>query len=379
MRLRRSWRCPGIAWDAAVCSVVAMAAAAALAAPFQKTGKEDQTQTLQLPRELPGAVEGDTRRLAFYVTPLSAKGLLSQQIRNAVKALVHRAGSDTILEIRAFVAGPGDVRRVRDLVSDIFTERKKPLPALSLIRCGGLPLEGAQVLLEAVAMSSKPLNPNGLAFLSGQAAVSANALDAVEPLMAQSLESLRQAVHAAGASPGDVVRVTCLVSSLGNLAASRALLEREYPRAAADYVQPQRSPGRAMAACEAVARLPADPGPLRMVSAPGLGAEPGQSQIALVGAQRVVLTGTQVSFGFEPVDARLAFERLGKELEQSGSSMRNVAFVHYYPLAHSIAAQIRVARQDFFDADRPPAGSMFLFEGLTSMDAGFAVDVVAVK
>jgi enamine deaminase RidA (YjgF/YER057c/UK114 family) len=134
-----------------------------------------------------------------------------------------------------------------------------------------------------------------------------------------------------------------------------------------------------MAACEAVARLSADPGPLRMVSAGGLGAQPGQSQIALVGGGRVVLTGTQVSFGYDPADARLAFERLRKELEQSGSSMRNVAFVHYYPLAQSIAAQIRTVRQDFFDAERPPAGSMVLFEGLTSMDAGFAVDVVAVK
>jgi enamine deaminase RidA (YjgF/YER057c/UK114 family) len=379
MRLRRGWRCPKIAWGTAVVGLAALAAAAALAAPFQKTRKADQTQTLQLPKELPGAVEGDTRRLAFYVSPLSAKGLLSQQIRNAVKALEHRAGSDTILKIRAFVAGPGDVRRVRDLVSEIFTERQKPLPALSLIRSGGLPLEGAQVVLEAIAMSSKRLNPNGLAFLSGQVAVSANPLDPVEPLMAQSLGSLRQAVHGAGASASDVVRVTCFVSSLANAAASSGLMEREYPHAATDYVQPQRAPGRAMAACEAVARLSADPGPLRMVSDGGLGAEPGRSQIALVGARRVVLTGTQVSFGFEPGDARLAFERLGKELEQSGSSLRNVAFVHCYPLAQSIAAQIRVARQGFFDADRPPAGSMLLFEGLTSMDAGFAVDVVAVK
>ena len=116
-----------------------------------------------------------------------------------------------------------------------------------------------------------------------------------------------------------------------------------------------------------------------MLSAGGLGVEPGQSQIALVGPGRVVLTGTQVSFGFAPEDARLAFERLRHELEQSGSSMRSVAFADYYPLAQSIAAQIRVARQNFFDADRPPAGSMFLFEGLTSMDAGFAVDVVSVK
>jgi enamine deaminase RidA (YjgF/YER057c/UK114 family) len=379
MRLRRGWRCSGIAWGATLCGLAAAAGGVALAAPSQKTKKEDQTQTLQLPRELPGAVEGDTRRLAFYVTPLSAKGLLSQQIRTAVKALERRAGSDTILKIRAFVAGPGDVRRVRDLVSDIFAERQHPLPSLSLIRSGGLPLEGAQVVLEAIASSRKILNPHGLAFISGQAAVSANPLDPVEPLMAQSLESLRQAVHAAGASAGDVVRVTCFVSSLANPVAWRGLVEREYPRAAVNYVQPQRAPGRAMAACEAVARLSADPGPLRMVSAGGLGAQPGQSQIALVGGGRVVLTGTQVSFGYDPADARLAFERLRKELEQSGSSMRNVAFVHYYPLAQSIAAQIRTVRQDFFDAERPPAGSMVLFEGLTSMDAGFAVDVVAVK
>jgi enamine deaminase RidA (YjgF/YER057c/UK114 family) len=350
-----------------------------LAAPERKPGKEDQTQTLQLPRELPGAVEGDAGHLSFYVTPLSAKGLLSQQVRNAVKALERQASGDTILRIRAFVAGPGDIRRVRDLVSEIFSGSQRPLPALSLIRSGGLPLEGSQVVLEAIASSHRTLNPNGLAFLSGQAAVSANPLDPVEPLMAQSLESLRARVRAAGASAGGVVRVTCFVSSLGNAAVLRGLLEREYPRAAANLVQPQRTPARAMTACEAVARLPADPGALRMLPAGGPETEPGQSQIALVGARRVVLTGTQVSFGFEPKDARLAFERLRRELEQSGSSMGKVAFVGCYPLAQSIAAQIRLARQDFFDPAHPPAGSMVTFEGLTSLDAGFAVDVVAVK
>jgi enamine deaminase RidA (YjgF/YER057c/UK114 family) len=36
-------------------------------------------------------------------------------------------------------------------------------------------------------------------------------------------------------------------------------------------------------------------------------------------------------------------------------------------------------RGEFFDAARPPAGSMAPVEGLPSMDAGFAMDVVAVK
>ena len=61
-----------------------------IAAP-QRKKKEEQTQTLQLPRELPAAVVGDTRRLTFHVTPLSARGLLSQQIRDALKAVARDA------------------------------------------------------------------------------------------------------------------------------------------------------------------------------------------------------------------------------------------------------------------------------------------------
>jgi len=76
-----------------------------------------------------------------------------------------------VLHIRAFVAGTGDLRRVRDLVSETFTARHQPLPALSLVRAGGLPLAGAQVVLEAVAAGRKDANPNGLAFVSAQEAL----------------------------------------------------------------------------------------------------------------------------------------------------------------------------------------------------------------
>jgi hypothetical protein len=39
---------------------------------------------------------------------------------------------------------------------------------------------------------------------------------------------------------------------------------------------------------------------------------------------------------------------------------------------------VRKIGAEFFGA-RPPAGSMLVFESLPSMDAGFAIDVVAVK
>jgi enamine deaminase RidA (YjgF/YER057c/UK114 family) len=344
------------------------------AAPAQKKPKpkkEEITQTLQLPKELPAAVTGETRRLTFHVTPLSARGLLSAQVRDALKTLTRETGGNPVLKIRAFVAGSGDLRRVRDLVSEVFTDRKLPLPALSLIRSGGLPLEGAQVVLEAIAAGKKEVNPHGLVFLSAPVVTSDNPLDPVAPLAAQSLDRLKLALKTAGSEPGDVVRVTCFLSSLENLVAIRKLVEAGYPRAALNYVQTQRSPARALGACEAVARLTQDTG-TRVSFQP----EAGEPLAALVGAQHVVLSGTQVSYGYQESNSRLAFERLQKVLEANGVSGRDVAFAHYYPLADPLAAQVRKLRTEFFAAS---ASSIILFEGLPGMDAGFAVDVVAVK
>jgi enamine deaminase RidA (YjgF/YER057c/UK114 family) len=347
---------------------------------FPQKSKKDETQTLQLPRELPSTVEGDPRRLLFYVTPLSSKGLLSRQVRDALSLLSHQAKGETILKLRAFVAGSGDARRVRDMVSEVFTERKQPLPVLALVQAGGLPLEGAQVVLEAIAAGKKEVNQYGLAFLSAQTASAADPTGPVAPLAVESLAHLRLAVKAAGSEPADVLRISCFLSSLDDLEATRQRVVAEYPGAAADFVQTQRAPARALAACEAVARLRHAAGaPLRLVNPEGLAPEAGASGIALVASPKVVLTGTQVSFGFEEKDARLAFQRVGKALEQAGVSPRDVAFAHFYPLAQGIAGQVRQVRGEFFDGAQPPASSLLLFEGLPSMDAGFAMDVIAVK
>jgi enamine deaminase RidA (YjgF/YER057c/UK114 family) len=344
---------------------------AASAPAVQKKKKEDITQTLQLPKELPNAVIGETRRLTFYTTPLSARGLLSAQVRDALKALIHDTAGSPILKIRAFVAGSGDLRRVRDLVSEVFTDKKLPLPALSLIQSGGLPLEGAQVVLEGIAAGKKDVNPQGLVFLGAPIATSGSPLDPAAPLAAKSLASLEEALKAAGSEPADVVKVTCFLSTLEDVAATRKLVAADFPHATLNYVQTQRVPARGLAACEAVARL-------RWTTGTRLHFEPaaGEPRSALVAAKNVVLTGTQVSYGYQEANSRLAFERLQKVLETSGVTARDVAFAHYYPLAEIIAEQVRRLRGAFFGT---PAGSLVLFEGLPGMDAGFAVDVVAVK
>ena len=347
---------------------------------WAKKKKEEETQVLQLPKDPPTAVTAETRRLVFYVTPLSAKGLLSQQTRDALKWLLHSTNGAATVKLRAFVAGSGDLRRVRDLVSETFSERHQALPALSVIQVGALPLEAAQVVMEATAEARKDVNQYGLVYISGQGASSTSPLDPVLPLAEQSLNRLATAVKAAGSEPEDVERVTCFLSSLDQFPRIRELVAATYSGAALNFVQLQRAPSRAVAECEAVARLRWNTGTaIHMLNPEGLAHSSQLSQIALIGAPKVILTGSQESFGFQDADARLAFERLQKSLSQEGGSLRAVAFTSMYPLSSSISEQVRKIRGEFYDGARPPAGTMLPFQGLPSMDAGFAVDVVAVK
>jgi enamine deaminase RidA (YjgF/YER057c/UK114 family) len=347
---------------------------AALATAAKKN-KEDETQTLQLPRELPAAVTAETRRLSFVVTPLSAKGLLSQQVRDALKNLERQAGGSPVAHIRAFVAGTGDLRRVRDLISESFTARRQPLPALSLVQVGALPLTGAQVEIEAIVNGKRDLYAGGLVFFPAQPAFAPQLPDGSQPLVAplldRSLTTLEAALQAAYVPASGVLRATCYVSSLEGADAARARVQTQFPQAALNYVQTERNPVRALAGCEAVAAL-REPGPARFeVSA--------DRSFVRIGSEQVVLTGTQESFGTEERDARLAFDRLGKILEPLGASLNDVAFARFYPLSGRIEQQIRALAPSFFKAPNAPAIGMLEFEGVGATDASFAMDAVAVK
>ncbi|MGE5570930.1 MAG: hypothetical protein ACM3S5_17995 [Rhodospirillales bacterium] len=353
----------------------------ALAVPAASAGKqkdkEEETQTLELPPDPPAVVTADTERLVFHVTPLTAKGLLSQQVRDALKWLLRQKA--TVVRLRAFVAGTGDMRRVQAIVSEVFSDKKLPLPALSVVQVGALPLDGAQVVLESTALNRKPVNPHGLAFISGQGASVDKPLQPLAPLFEQSLARMRAALQAAGLESADALCVTCYLSSLDELAAIRQRAHAEFPKAALNFVQRTREPFQSLVECEAVARLRRRPAePLVFVNPPELAGSADQSQIALVGARRLALTGTQLAFGFNDDDARLAFQRLGKSLEQKGASYDHVAVARIYPLSSSIADLVRKIRPEFCGRDRQPAGTMVAFQGLPSLDASFALDVIAV-
>jgi hypothetical protein len=289
----------------------------------KKKNPDDMTQTLALPQDPPAVAIGDTRRLVFRVSPLSGKGLLSQQTRDALKGLLKENSGAPVIHIRAFVAGNGDMRRVPQIVSEVLGEKHLPLPSVSVVLAGGLPLGNAQVVLESVSEAKREVNPSGLTFVAGEVQTDPDPGAAMRPLLERALARL---------DARNPLLVTCYVSSMTDSAA----ISSRFPGTPVDLVQAQRSPCTASASCEAVERGSQAPG------------------------GRLAFTGTH-----------LAFQRLDRDLGEAGADPASIVMTHVYTVSQPVAGTIRGLR--------PTSAPMTVapFEGIASLDATFAVDAVA--
>jgi enamine deaminase RidA (YjgF/YER057c/UK114 family) len=302
----------------------------ALAGLIQAKKKDhaESTQTLREPKDLPAITQADAARLRFHLSPLSAKGLLSQQTRDALAALIKASGGATIVHLRAFVAGSGDLRRIQQLTSEVFTKKNLPLPSLSVLQVGALPLTGAQIEIEAIAEirkePRKSTAPEGVAFI---------------PLQ-DSPEQLAQKATAA-------LAITCYTDDAAKAPAIQSTLAAKFPAAVIDVVQTQRLPPRPVNACEAVA-----PGPRR---------------------GKIAFSGTQAAFGFEEKDATLAFQRIARELTAAGLTPADVIETRVYALTRPIGEMARKARTT------PSEASAIPVEGVAGSDASFAIDIIAAR
>ena len=316
----------------------------------KKGEEEDITQTLAALKDPPAAVTADTAHLSFQVSPLSAKGLLSQQVRDALKELLHSSRGGAIVKLRAFVAGSGDLRRVQNLVSETFTERKLALPALTTIQAGALPMAGAQVVMESATTDKKIVNPQGLAFFSGQ-----------------TVEQLQASARAAGVASGSMLRVTCFLNSLDQAPKVRSAIAAAFPSAAANYIQLQRLESGPVVACEGVGRLEKPSASTLIMS----------GSAALVNSSKLVITGAQMAFGEEDRDVRLAFERLRKTMDALGAGYKDMFWSGTYAVTRRMSDEAGKIGAEFYDPSRTPAGTSLQFEGLPSLDSSVAIEAIA--
>ncbi len=275
----------------------------------------------------PQVLAAEATRLSFLAAPLSGRGLLSQQTREALRFLILQARGAQFIRLRAFVAGTGDLRRVAQLVSEVFTDKHISLPVVTTVKAGLLPLENAQVLIEATLQQSRLVNPEGLRFITAEGATAEAALGRLK-------------------AAGELLRATCYVPALDGRTSPEGV----------SLVQPQKLSSRSCTTCEGVTRA-AGPGGVR---------------------GGLVFTGAQMAFGYSEADARLAFERLERTATSAGSSVKNAVVLNFYPLSRQLGEIALEAGQRYLDPARNPAGLRgVVFEGLPSLDGSFAIEVVA--
>ena len=275
--------------------------------------------------DAPAAIAGITAQLVFHVSPLSNKGLLSQQIEDAIKALDKANGAATFLKLRAFVAGNGDLRRVQTIVNGLFTDKKLQLPVITTVQVGALPLEGAQVVIESVSEDKKTVNPAGLAFF---------------PLVESATGATAVAALQTAIGSANPLRVTCFADSMAEAEAARAAATKAFPKISGVFVQSTRYTLGSRAACEGIAQG----GPVQ--------------------SPKLVFAAAQLTFGEQDADLALAFDRLDKTLEPMNVKRSDAALVNAYATSRAIA-----------DKARSRAAAVFI-EGLPGQDATLAVEAV---
>ena len=133
----------------------------------------------------------------------------------------------------------------------------------------------------------------------------------------------------------------------------------------------------ALAACEAVGRMdrPRET-PVLFVSPAGFDAA--RPAAVIVSAPKLVFSGVLMAFGEQDADLRLAFERLRKATEPL-ESQRPPFYVSTYALTRSMQEKAgAVAREVFSQGEIHPASTSVVLEGLPSLDATAAMELVTV-
>lgn len=239
------------------------------------------------------ALAANTDGLDFHISPLLKTGGLGAQIRLSLNELIRDTRGETIVKLRAFVAGAGDARRVQAETAAIFTEHKLPLPVVSILQVGGLGQEAAQVVIEAVVATRRTVNPNGLAFLVGRTGNS----------LADAVERLKQDIGQIALPPDRVLSCTCFTSRIEDYTATRGLVQAAFPKTAITVVQAVRDPLTDVSTCQAVGQLMQPPAEGPVVMLP-------KARAVLVNSPQLVFTGLQLTFGSFLDDAHESFSRL---------------------------------------------------------------------
>jgi enamine deaminase RidA (YjgF/YER057c/UK114 family) len=322
-----------------------------LGASQRRKNQEPKSQVAPLPPQPPMALKAETSTLDFHLSPLLKTGGLAIQIRKSLNDLIRDTKGETIVKLRAFVAGAGDARRVQAEVTQLFSDRKLPLPVLTVMRVGGLGEEPAKVVIEAIVSTHHNENPNGLAFFAGQAGAT----------LADALNQLKTSAQNANIQPTQIVSTTCFTSRLEGFEAVRSGIQSTFSNAKVNLVQAVRDPANDSSICEAIGQLPQHTAesPLTLLK---------DHRVALVTSKELIITGLQLSFGSYLDDAHEAFLRL----QRSATALNSVEApveINVFSLDPSGGSALRKTT-----SVPPSTFTVQTVEGLPSVDATAGIE-----
>ena len=164
-----------------------------------------------------------------------------------------------------------------------------------------------------------------------------------------------------------MLQVTCFLPDLSDVASARASVAAAFPSAAANLVQLTRLSVDPKAACEGVGRL---------VKAPRTPVEFRETSV-LVNSPKLVFTGIQMAFRDREEDLRLAYERLRRALESVHAGYAGSLVLDLYALNNAVADKAAALAREFLGPSARPVGSAHIVEGLPSLDATVAIELIA--
>ncbi len=318
-----------------------------------------------------------------------------------LERLLSTAGSSLgdMIRLNAVVAHEDAAAALRAALADSVPESSRP--ATTMVQ-GSLPLPGALLALDAVAIASRGANlpvvqlvspprtgpslgspasilPAGpTIYIAGRAA-DGGPSEATSDVLNQ----LQGTLEFLGVDRSQIVRLKCFLRPIADAPVVARAIDAHFdqhppPVVFVEWTNRQTLEIEAVAAARESSSRPVPA--IEFLTPPGLTASPVFSRVTRVGPGQAIYTATLhgSTAGSAGSQIREAFTRLAEILGQTGSDLLHLAKATYYVADEQASRLLNEIRPEFYDPDRPPAASKASVRGTAVAGQQMAMDMIAV-
>jgi enamine deaminase RidA (YjgF/YER057c/UK114 family) len=324
-------------------------------------------------------------------------GAQTRQVIANLGAALAAAGSglDRVARLHVYVADASVTPVVDAAIAATFTSAVRP--AVTLVE-SRLPLAGAQVALDAIAVTARPrgTTPERLRVAGAAAALGGGALVAVQPegpfvivsgraapgelvtAARDTMKQLRGDLEGAGLTFEHAVHVKAFLGDMSRAAELAQTVASMFEGDAPPLVITEWRGGSLPVEIELMAVAPgAAAGTERVTFTEPIMAR--YSRVARIFSGRPVFVSGLVGSSAEPkTQVREIFAELRRVVDAAGSDMRHIAKATYYVADTGADQEINTVRPSIYDPARPPAASKISVQGAGRPGKLTVIDAIAV-